>query len=325
MKIRFNPHRTAPNLDQGIKVPYAAPQRQAFRLRWYLILLLISTPLLYLAVRALLSLWLIEAPGYVALQVYDISAPQAGQVARLLAHDSQPVRHGQPLLELRQPELEARLAILRQRLATPSRPASLRRDDAVVLSLLRQNLARYQRLFDAGAATRGELDAARLRLDEAQAARPMPSRDNNEQQRRDWRWQLAEAEALQQSLLVRAPADGTVLRVETQPGLSVQAGQTLLALQQRGTARVVALLPPRHASYARAGQRATVFWPSGEQAAARVLYNGSISAKVPEALRSYGDLHQGVLVQLELLSMPPAWLQVNNMAVNVRFPHELRF
>ncbi len=322
MKIRFTSPRSAPDVDNGIKVPYAPPKRQAFRLRWYLILLLVSSPLLYMGWRALTGLWLIEAPGYIERPTIQLNAPQAALVGKIAVRENQPVRQGEPLIELHRTELDQQRQTLRQHLDQPSTPPPPAAD-AGQLALLRESLARYQRLFDAGAATRGELDAARLRLREAQAAlRAQPS-GADERERRNWQIELDGVERMRQSLLLLAPADATVLTLETRPGLSVQAGQTLLTLQENTAPRVVALLPPSYARYARAGQPAKVVWSSGETAQARVLFNGTLSERIPEVLREFGGTRQGILVHLELLAPLPEQLKVNNLAVSVRFSRQL--
>ena len=321
MKIRFTSPRSAPDVDHGIRVPYAPPKRQAFRLRWYLILLLVSSPLLYLGWQALLGLWRIEAPGYVERPTIELTAPVAAQVARIVVRENQPVRRGEPLLELQRPELDLRRQTLRQRLAQPA-PAPA--GDAGQLALLRASLARYQRLFDAGAATRGEVEAARLRLGDAETALrpPAASTTADARERQGWQAELAEVEQLRRNLLLRAPADATVVALNTRPGLSAQAGQTLLSLQERAVARVVALLPPQQARYARAGQSATVVWPSGEAVPARVSANGTVTERIPDTLREFGGSRQGILVRLQLLAPLPARLNVDHLTVGVRFARE---
>lgn len=321
MKIRFTTPRQAAHIDQGTRVNYAEPKRHAYRLRWYLILLVVASPLLYFAWQAAATLWKIEAPGYVELPTFNVIAPQSAMVERVLVTRDAQVTPGQPLLQLHRGEIDARIATLRTRLeapaANPTTPASAQEQ-----AWLSDAVARYQRLFDAGAATRAELDEARARLAAAQpTARPLSAAER--QERSGWQSELAELESLKQALLLRAPVKGTVVRLETHDGLNVQAGQPLLSLQENTTARISALLPSRHAQYARAGQHATVSWPSGDKVPAVVLYDGIIAERVPEVLRRFGDAGQGILVQLQLTRPIPPALQVNNVAVSVSFHRKL--
>lgn len=326
MKIRFTSTRSAPDIDQGIKVPYAPPKRHAFRLRWYLILLLASSPLLYVFWGILSSWWLIEAPAYIELPVYSITAPQSAQVSAVHVQEYQHVQKGQPLLELRRAELDARAQTLRQLITSPSRPAhpSLATEEKQLV-LLRESMERYQRLFNEGAATKGELDAIKLRLLEAETLRAKAALPSMDPRARDWQIELDEIEALRRNLTVYAPSDATVLRVETLAQHNVLAGQPLLTLQQNIEPRVIALLSPRHADYAHTGQQAWVSWSSGEKIEARVLYNGTVSERIPEMLRGFDNQSQGILVQLKLLGPLPEHLKVNNVAVNVRFPRDVGF
>ena len=50
MKIRFDSRKELnPTQEQGLTVLYAPGKRMAFRVRWYLILLLVASPLIWLA------------------------------------------------------------------------------------------------------------------------------------------------------------------------------------------------------------------------------------------------------------------------------------
>lgn len=333
MKIRFTPVRAQPDVDRGLRVPYAPPQRQAHKIRWYIILLLVASPLLLLAYNLLASWWFVEAPGFVDQPVVELTAPQNAVVEAIQAQPESRVATGAPLLVLRDPQLDARLQGLERewlaqqaalRASHQSRPAVAA--SAPDTGWLADNLRRYEQLFAAGAATLAEVNEARQRLAQARASVPPVAPAAvalvNEAPLRALETERARLLAARQSLTITAPAAGTVVRVVTRPGLQVQAGQALLAIQPDLAPRIMALVAPQDSRYAQPGQLAMVRWPSGERARARVLSLPHVSRPIPDSVRRLGEVREGIVTELALLDPVPARLRVDGLALTVRFPHD---
>lgn len=84
MKIRFTSEKERhPETDQGLKVIYAPARRTAYRLRWYLILLLVASPALWLGSSLLRNQLLIEAPAYTRQPLTEIRALESGLVSQI--------------------------------------------------------------------------------------------------------------------------------------------------------------------------------------------------------------------------------------------------
>ena len=175
------------------------------------------------------------------------------------------------------------------------------------MELVRKSLKDYEALYKSGAATIGEVDAARIRLLQVLSI--------------DQRWltQLADSELAAQNILIKAPNNAIVIRIETKEGVSVQQGDPLITIQETTKPRVIALLAPRFALYAHTGQMATVKWESGLEVEATVLFEGTISSQIPEKMRNFKNQNQGVVVQLELHSDIPGALAVDGLPVKVKF------
>ena len=110
MKIRFNSDKERnPTQDGGLKVLYAPGKRVAFRLRWYLILLLISSPLLWVFGRLGVGYLRVEAPAQIQVPVLELRALEAGTVAELPVKAGDQVRPGQLLLSLDNAEWRLRI------------------------------------------------------------------------------------------------------------------------------------------------------------------------------------------------------------------------
>jgi multidrug resistance efflux pump len=307
MKINFNRKPTEPDIDQNLKVPYAPAKRKLFQFRWYLILALVVSPFVYVFWSALMGWLMVDAPGYVEIPTYQMFAPQSSVVNKILVKENEAVEKGVALIQLIRPEGEKRLEILRDETYNPSPKALYGKQ----VELVRKSLKDYEALYKSGAATIGEVDAARLRLLQVMSM--------------DQRWltQLADTELAAQNIVIKAPNNSIVIRVETKEGVSVQQGDPLITIQEAAKPRVIALLAPRFALYAHPGQKASVKWDSGLEVDATVLFEGTVSSQIPEKMRNFKNQNQGIVVQLELHSDIPGVLAVDSLPVKVKFARNL--
>jgi len=128
-----------------------------------------------------------------------VQAPRDGRVDQVTVRDGDTVAAGQVLVRMAGPDIMAR------------RETALERRDQ-----LDDELARWERLVEAGAAGPGEVAEANLRSLQA-------------------REQLAELDALTESYLLRAPVPGNVYGLSVGPGAQVAAGQTVLRVEDAGS------------------------------------------------------------------------------------------
>jgi len=179
MQVRFRPAQRSPEELDGIKIPYAAGKGKAHKLAWYLILLAVLSPVIYLST-GLAGAWLsLTANGTVFLEQQEVRAAQAGIVTRLDIKVGDSLQTGQTLLVLDNFELTAaaaRNALERHAPAAAQRNAAA--EAAVEEVRLRGRTLQYQQnrratiqtLVSDGAATVAELNTAEYALTEAEAA-----------------------------------------------------------------------------------------------------------------------------------------------------------
>lgn len=303
MKINFNRKPTEPDRDSNLKVPYAPAKRKQFKFRWYLILALVSSPFVYVFWSAFMGWFIVEAPGYVEIPTYQLTAPASSLVEEILVKQNETVTKGATLIRLNRPDAQKRLAFLQDENAAVD-PRALYESE---LELVRQSLKKYESLYKSGAATIGEVEAAKLRLIQLLSLGQR------------WQSQLAETEISAQDIIIKAPSDSIIIKVESQEGVRVRAGDPLITIQETTKPRVVALLAPRFALYAHPGQSAVVQWESGLKVDATVLYEGTVSSQIPEKMQNFRNMGQGVVVQLELQSNIPGELAVDSLPVKVKF------
>jgi multidrug resistance efflux pump len=301
MKIRFDSGKERnPTQENGIHVLYAPGKRMAFRLRWYLILFLVASPLIWLVGNFVYGLVLIDAPAQLHLPIQEVRARDAGRVDRIFVTVGEQVHSQQPLLDLDNPEWRARLL---QLAALPTQ--SLRADDASLVLKERQVLsarvgraeqrvAQLQSLLQQGAATRGEVQAAQAERDgyradllaferREQIARQSPDRIDREliQQNTEQQWLKTRLQALS----ISTPETGRVAEVLVNPGENVGPGTLLMRLELQAEPLLWVYLEPRNISYAGIGRPLKVRMPDGEWRDAHVVQAVDSASRTPVVLR----------------------------------------
>lgn len=355
MKIRFrSPKQLAPDREQGVKVPYAPAKRAATRWRWYLILLLVSLPLLYLVGQILFSWLVVKAPGYVSLGAVQINSTAAGQLAALPVAVGDRVAAGDVLARVSSAELDRREAVLTAELnalgaqqpaaelTAGAEPLLLQRLElaAGVVEHWRQNRDDVRFLFEHGAATRAELnqaqsqlhqaelhlaglraDLATRQLESARRQAPDPGRETRMEVLRAALRAIDDERALQ---AVASPLNGRILDVLAAEGQALATGTPLLLLGDLEKVSIFAFLAPRHARYARENQPVTIIMGDGRRLGGRVSRAPELTRRLPAAMSSpLGSRDLMLLVPV----MPDQSLDardlVEGLPVTVRFPFRL--
>lgn len=335
MKIRFSsPKEQQPTQEQGLKVLYAPGKRLAFQLRWYLILFAVTSPLLWLLGRALLGFWLIEAPAQLQLQLSELRAREAGQVQQVLVRPGSAVQGGQLLVQLDNPEWRARLALLaeppavavdsaeRQALRTRERQALQR-----LLASAERRQAQLGELLGAGAATRGEVQAAGDERDRRQRDLLQFDQQHSAQAPQDLGAQQRQLErawlqARLQGLALQASEPGVVSEVLVSEGENVGPGTLLLRLQRQEAVQVWVYLDPRHAGYAVPGQALRLRLPDGRWLPAEVLRMVDTAVPVPAELQpAFSAPNRNLRVLARIQGELPAHWRIDRLGLTARFPH----
>ncbi|HKS12591.1 MAG TPA: HlyD family efflux transporter periplasmic adaptor subunit [Pseudomonas sp.] len=336
MKIHFrSPKEQNPTQDNGMQVLYAPGKRLAFRLRWYLILFLILLPALWLAARYGLDMVRVEAPALVRLPTLEVRAMQPGQVSALHVQVGDHVQPGAPLVDLDNPQLRLRLALLQGNLAPagPAPVAVVERNRQVLQQLVQragQRVRDVGKLVAQGAATRGELLEAQNALDSRESERLAFERSvaggavagddarYQRQQQLEARWLDGQLSHMNST----APESGRVAEVVTAPGENVGPGTLLLRLERTGPAQLWVYLDPKDVAHSAIGSRLDVRLPDGSSMGATVINPAESANPLPGDLRKpFSSPSRGLMV-LARFDEPLAdqW-RVDSLPVRVRFPH----
>ena len=331
MKVRFSSHKEQdPTREQGMKVLYAPGKRAAFRIRWYLILLLVASPFLWFVGKLVLTLALTEAPARIHLPTVEVRTMLAGQVETLYVQPGSRVRAGAKVADLGNASLDAQEAELAAALAMPSATAdnvSYRSSLQRRVDRARSRVREMERLVDERAATQGELLSARDQLDARLAELgqySLGSQPPVAQQQSLTRDQLQLDQVREQKALLQiaAPAAGRVTEIDVVEGEIVGVGSRLMTLRlKEGAPRVDVYLPPELAGYAGEGQPLTLHFPDGMTLDARLSGAPEEARRLPPDLRTpFSDHQVGLVVTAEPLTPLPERWRLDNVPVTARFP-----
>lgn len=350
MKVSFSDKKHQdPTRVKGIRVPYAPARRTVSQWRWYLILAVVTSPLLYLLWKILTPYVMVTAQGYLSLEKISVNSRASGIVQQIHVGLGDPVEPGRPLVTLYNPDLLERRQVLKSEqetltakpvAMTTSREAALRQ----AVSLY-QGQAAYQEsllndiqtLYNLGAATIAELNLATSQADKAKTDLILARADLagiretrlQEQNLPDQEY-LARKQRLDTGIAVVDDQlrrlvqvfdrQGRVLDVFVGIGESVSPGTPLMLIGQVLKPYAVVYLDPRHIRYARKGKIAVIRLPNGEKIRARVREDAELTRRIPADISSPVTARDiMILVKMDLIDPLPLAKNIDGLPVSIRF------
>jgi multidrug resistance efflux pump len=341
MKVRFDSSKELrPDQDNGLKVLYGPSKRVAYRLRWYLILALVLSPLVYVFGRITLDLLRVEVPAQLQVPSTEIRALESGTIADVGVEVGERVEPGDLLLRLDNPDWRLRLDQLQP--VSADNPNGLGNSATSLqnstVRLQGQVVQLFKGLHREGATSsaellRSEVDLNMQRLALLELERRLrqerfqvegePIQNLRDGRERDW---LA---ARLDLLSIRADNPGRVSELLVNKGESVGPGTLLMRVERAEEPLLWIYLRPRDAELARPGGSVEVRMPDDSWLKARILQQADLARLLPRGLRSsvggegLASLGaDGLALQLPARfekALPLQW-RVDQLPVKVRFP-----
>nr|WP_086937462.1 HlyD family efflux transporter periplasmic adaptor subunit [Thaumasiovibrio occultus] len=310
MKVEFKlDKQQAPTSDKGVKVVYGPAKRAGYKVRWYLLLALILSPLLVMGYFLYREYVQVGAPGIITVQPLTITAAGDGVVEAVYVHGGDNIEQGQALTTIRDHVVESDILFLRSELdhltQSDAGQASLKPYQAQ-LADAQQNLKevdaikrRYdeylasQRVSQIDHATavnlyataeqavnqsQIELDQAKAELERNALAGPITQLRMNLQR------ELNRNLTLREQLVVTSPIAGSLVDIYVQPGQRIEKGDELATISDVSSPKIIAYLSPKYIRYAQVGTQASVRLPGGQTLLATVSQPTEMASKLPPQL-----------------------------------------
>ena len=321
-------------------VLYGPGKRVAFRMRWYLIVFLVTLPLLMITYNITKSLVLLESAGKLVIPSSEIFAQVAGRVEQIEAKPGDTRAADEPILFLSNPSLTTRFAELTRLKALNEIQSSTTLFSQLDELLQRQvaEAARWERkvkqLGSSGIVTQHEMKEASEQLANANRAlletrlRKQEWLANQRQRERDGVSQeeiyLAEREV--KSLTVTSRESVRVLDIYVSKGQWVDQGEPLARVRHANAIQIWLYVDLPFADHARTGEKFTVILPNGDRYPAQIIKGADRALKVPNELReAFSGNQPGLLALAEFRAdIDPSW-EIEQLPVRARFtPHWLQ-
>ena len=336
LQVRFRAPPRAPDEVAGVKIPYPVVKRHGHKLAWYLILLVVLSPILYLLLGVVGSWLSLTANGTVSLDQQEVRASQSGTVTRLDIQAGESVQAGQTVAVLDSFELAAAEA---RNTGDRGASASARRSAAETYAMgaeevrIREHTVQYQRerratlesLVRQGAATEAELGAADHAVAEAESALLQARKSLTPialpLDREDFDSTLLKSR--RGAMVHRSPLTGRVLEVMVKAGEYVSPGEPLLIVGRLDNAQVIAYTPPRFGTRLKMGTIASIRFPDGTQTLASIAALPQLTRRMPSDLVDQFGLRP-MTVALNLLPQEkwPDAVRIQGLPVSVRFHYD---
>ncbi|ACQ92773.1 conserved hypothetical protein [Tolumonas auensis DSM 9187] len=342
MKIKFHLDKQKnPAQHGGVKINYGAGKRIAFRLRWYLILFLIISPVLIFVWYITKDKVIVESPGILTTEPLTLQMSQDAVISAVNIKQGQHVKQGNLLISLEKPALQAEIKQLEENIQSLDKTLSeewnkqeilLKQKVSVAERDLKEKNDLYRKYM--GFNEHGLLqleqwaNVSQLRVNAEllllESNRNLHALNQDKisggaaQYLNELKLRLQLLKARQAELQLMAPMDGEVKDVLVQQGMTIQSGEPLMLYAIRSQPVVMAYLTPSEVQFSGIGQQATVTLPGGETIAATVSEPTKITEKVPTQLSGPFDNNKSALkVVLKLEHMPAQVIE--GLSVSVRF------
>ncbi len=349
MRVRYSQSESKdPLQDRGVKIPYAPAKRVFPKWRWYLVVLIVSSPLWFFLAKVGLGLVWVTSPGIVYMDKTPINSPMSGIVSKIYLKSGQKVVSGDPLARVIDPTLEVRKKpLLAERDAILNNPRQKMFSGSVGDSLAlakrvfereRRYLETVQRLFDLGAATVADLNEARGRVDRAEADLARAKADMVTSsippvEFRERRVRLIQIEAELEAMSgvmgdadLTSPVSGTILEVFAVENQSISQGAPIAVIADPKEVSILAFLDPEDLSLAEMHESVTVAFPGRTMIEARVDGLPSMAQPTPSSLsRPLTDVRQAVKVTLRAVAPIPDMFLVEGLPVTVHWGSRWRW
>ncbi|WP_119343000.1 HlyD family secretion protein [Facilibium subflavum] len=272
--------------------------------RWYFIVIIILSPLIYLAWVLINTHWFITAKGVLQFDVYTIRAPESAYIKNMYVSLGDTVAPQQTLVILSSPSLEKEFQLIKTQLSKLKESKALfqNKKQLAYLKKLRQKAQQfvddsgdyYQRLqkyHNRGMLSILDLQKAYNDLHEARQSlinidnliaqnQSTYKRDTENSYLQDIRAlevRLKTLETKLEKLTIQWPQKAFIQQIYAKQGEFVMKGQALMMLSTRNNLHIRAYLDAKYLPYVYAEKKVTIYFPDNKKFAGEITQTPTFS------------------------------------------------
>ncbi|HAS24309.1 HlyD family secretion protein [Vibrio splendidus] len=345
MKVKFHlDKKNKPQSDDGVKVAYGQAKRGGYRFRWYLILSLVISPLLFVAYFFFKTNILVIAPAIITSYPVTLTAKVAGVVGPIPIEGGTRVEQSQTVIQLTNLEIEAQIEFIHSELLglDVNLPSDIEALHLNGLAETRRNLSKvqeiqkryeeyrrkgqvsdvdYASIVGMGNSLNNQLNQQKLDFQNAKLAEEERALAGPvSQARRALMKDLALKRVIEQGLSIKSPYTGHVVDIHVVEGQRVFEGDELVTIAKNTVPNIVAYLDPKYLEDSVKGANVLIKFPNGSSFEAEVSDSVEVVSKLPSQLVSPFEGQPTYLkVVLDFVKEPPGEYWVEGMTVEARF------
>ncbi|MDR3629437.1 MAG: HlyD family efflux transporter periplasmic adaptor subunit [Desulfocapsaceae bacterium] len=348
MKINFDgTKKENPSYEGGMKVPYASGKRALAAWKWYAVVIITASPLLFFLIKIILSSIFISAPGVVSLQKVDLNCPETGSIAKINVKPGDTITAGFVVVTISDPALEGQASILRSQLEELMQKKREKPPDDLLKENIKMaqavcdrrlvHLGEVRHLFSEGAATAAELDLALGQYNQAQVELLHARREYAGPTRAAGADPVLESsitrvtteielvEEKRSKLEFKSPVSGLVSSVFVEENQSIAKGARVarLVVSQTPSLKAYSLkayVDPANINYVKKGRQVTLKLPGHKILTGYVASDPETAKPIPAELSdSLYEAKQTIEVDIAVSSPLPQEFQIDGLPITVYF------
>lgn len=346
MNFSLGPDRGKATIRKDVRVEYAPGKRVVPWLRWYVILFLVFSPLIFFLYRSVLPWFVVNSPASLLMKRTSITMPKTGTIIEVPFPVGSEVRKGDILFHVEDDALDAkyeRLALLRARLQAmglsgdvlPGRPTVSGGAIALASEVLNQaekDRKKVEELLRNRAATEADLRLARQAEDRARAdlirereehrALLLQAQRNLDTMRAERRQMEAEIEILEAQVVpleVISPVDGKILHIGVTPGETLTQGVPLATIVDPDSISIVVFADNEALPFIRKDAMVEVRFPGKVSLPARIDRLPTETQAIPGEFMTFAGSKRTIRVLLTPISPIPSEYLIEGLPLIVRW------
>lgn len=330
---------------EHLAVTYGSGSRTPPRLRWILLVLLISLPLLFLIFKLAKEYVFVSFSGLVVFDTITIRAPGSGYIESLSVKVGQEVRPGDLLLRFKSPSLDVKLKYLqKEKKLLQDMITQMSRQDyqplEAMLPVASKDIQTSKEVYDRfrnylKAGNMSELQLEEARKNYVNALRMLSNLEKEiietklknkttlevsyQRKMREIDSEINELLEKEKYFYIKAQRSGNIMQVSTYNNEFVASGQQLLSIVTKDNLRIMAFIEPKYLDKVYQGKEVDIDFPDGESVKGKIINTPSYAEKLPMSeINPLATRHNKLIAIIAPLRAIPQRYQVFGIPVKIQ-------